>query len=297
MHACGHDGHVATLITCALWLKKHEVQLPGPVSLLFQPAEEGGHGAKAMIAEGALEGVDRIYGWHNWPAIPFGHATCPDGIVMAVNGTFHIQLHGKGGHSSQPELCRDPVLAASALNLALQQIVSRRIPPQRVAVLSVTSIIASGGLTTIPDLARMHGSIRVEDDPMRDNMAQWIEEIAHQVAGAYGVRAEVEFRRRYNATINDPHCARQMREVLKAELGEGWKSEHLVPVMASEDFSYYLERIPGAYALVGSDDGVASHSIPCHNSCYDFNDRLIKPVSRCLMRLAGLREAYLHGLW
>jgi amidohydrolase len=130
MHACGHDGHAATLFAAAAWLKNHEDRLPGPVSLLFQPAEEGGHGAKRMIEDGALEGVDAIFGWHNWPAIPYGKAVCPDGAVMAGNGTFEIEVKGQGGHSSQPEACRDPVLAGSAIVVALQQLVSRRLSPQ-----------------------------------------------------------------------------------------------------------------------------------------------------------------------
>ncbi|MDZ7642961.1 MAG: amidohydrolase [Woeseiaceae bacterium] len=128
MHACGHDGHTATLLAAARWLKHHESSLPGPVTLLFQPAEEGGHGARRMIEDGALEHVDVIFGWHNWPAIPWGQAVCPDGVVMAGNGTFRIDVQGRGGHASQPEACRDPVVAASAIVLALQQVVSRRLP-------------------------------------------------------------------------------------------------------------------------------------------------------------------------
>lgn len=286
MHACGHDGHAATLIAAALWLKQHEDSLPGPVTLLFQPAEEGGHGAKAMIEAGCLKGVDVIYGWHNWPAIRFGQAICPDGIVMAGNGTFHITLHGKGGHSSQPELCHDPVLAASAVTIALQQIVSRRTAPQKVAVVSVTSIDAPSGPTTIPNTARLQGSIRISDNQMRDEISEAITHITRNTAEAYGVKAEVEFRNRYDATVNHPEPAHHMREIFRENLGEQWKSDHLAPVMASEDFSYYLEQIPGAFALVGSDDG-DNHHIPCHNTRYDFNDRLIEKVSRCFIQLAG----------
>lgn len=288
MHACGHDGHAATLIATALWLKQHEAQLPGPITLIIQPAEEGGHGAKAMIDEGCLEGIECIYGWHNWPAIQYGQAICPDGIVMAGNGTFHIELHGKGGHSSQPEICRDPVLAASAVTMALQQIVSRQTSPQKVAVVSVTSIDARSGATTIPDSAKLQGSIRISDNQMRDEIAESIQNITLNVAKAYGVKANVEFRNRYDATVNHPENAHLMREVFRQELGESWRSDHLAPVMASEDFSYYLEQIPGAFALIGSNDGDTRHGIPCHNVQYDFNDRLIETVSRCLIRLAGL---------
>ncbi|MGC9518350.1 MAG: N(2)-acetyl-L-2,4-diaminobutanoate deacetylase DoeB2 [Desulfuromonadaceae bacterium] len=285
MHACGHDGHTATLVAAALWLKQHEDKLPGPVTLIFQPAEEGGHGAKAMLESGCLDGIDFIYGWHNWPAIKFGQALCPDGIVMAGNGTFHITLKGVGGHSSQPEICKDPVLAASAVTLALQQIVSRQIAPQKICVVSVTAIEAPSGLTTIPARAGLHGSIRVSDNEMRDDVAASIKQITEDVAKGYGVEAEVEFRTRYSATINDPDAAHRVRELLRSQLGEDYQTDHLSPVMASEDFSYYLEKIPGAFMLIGSDDG---DNTPCHNPGYDFNDRLIEPVGRLLVQLANL---------
>lgn len=292
MHACGHDGHTATLINTAIWLKLHEDQLGNPVSLLFQPAEEGGHGAKQMIADGALDGVDYIYGWHNWPAIKFGQAVCPDGIVMAGNGTFHIDIKGHGGHSSQPELARDPVLAAAAITLALQQIVSRKVAPQKVAVVSVTSLKASSGVTTIPSKARLEGSIRVSDNAMRDEFAELISQIAESTAASYGVEANVEFRTRYSATINNSDCAHNVRQVLDQVLGKTWQSDIAMPIMASEDFFYYLEQVPGAFALIGSDDGVRKHQKACHNDRYDFNDNLIAPASKILMRLAGYKGSF-----
>lgn len=293
MHACGHDGHTATLMAAALWLKQHEGELKNPVSLIFQPAEEGGHGAKKMIEAGCLEGVDVIYGWHNWPGIPFGKAVCPDGIVMAGNGTFHITLHGKGGHASQPESCNDPVLAAAAVTMALQQIVARRVAPQESVVVSVTSIDAPSGLTTIPSTARLEGSIRVSDDITRHRVSRLIEEIAATTAAAHGVDAEVEFRPRYSATINHPQAAAETRNVLHTLLGKEWEDDTIaLPLMASEDFSYYLQEIPGAYMLIGSNDGGEHHGIACHNSRYDFNDALIGPVSRIMMRLAGYRGKF-----
>ena len=158
MHACGHDAHTSILMGTATVLKKMQADVPGTVVFLFQPAEEGGHGALRMIEDGALEGIDEIYGWHNWPAIPEGQLVCPDGIVMCGNGTFEITVHGQGGHASQPELCRDPVLAGSAMVQALQQVVARRLAPQQAAVLSVTSFNAPSGLTVIPQQAVLGGS-------------------------------------------------------------------------------------------------------------------------------------------
>ena len=280
MHACGHDGHTATLLATAAWLKRFEEQLPAPVTLLFQPAEEGGHGAKAMIDDGALEGVDQIFGWHNWPAIPFGKMACPNGIVMCGNGTFKITLAGKGGHASQPELCADPVLAASAVVIALQQVVSRRLPPQLAAVVSVTSIDAISAPTVIAQQAVISGSIRVPDRATRQLVNDAIESICHQTAAGYGTTATVECFPRYEATINHPEQARSMRNGWSQLFGED-SLEHgvMLPVMASEDFSYYLNEIPGAFALIGSDDGAAP-AWPCHSPHYDFNDRLIERVTR-----------------
>ena len=287
MHACGHDGHTAALLATAAWLKHVEPQLPGPVTLLFQPAEEGGHGARQMIADGALEGVDCIYGWHNWPAIEYGKLVCPDGIVMCGNGTFNITVKGKGGHASQPELCRDPVLAASAITLALQQVVSRRLAPQQTCVVSVTSIDARAAATVIPQTAVIGGSIRVSDTAARDTVNQLITEIAQHTAASYGVECEVEIVPRYNPTINHAGAAQAVRDSWCELHGDqGLDSRTRLPIMASEDFSYYLQEIPGAFALIGADDGMG-HADPCHSPHYDFNDRLLEPVVRLYSRLVG----------
>ncbi|MGD7034367.1 N(2)-acetyl-L-2,4-diaminobutanoate deacetylase DoeB2 [Methylotuvimicrobium buryatense] len=288
MHACGHDGHTATLIAAAHWLKTHEDSLPGPVSLLFQPAEEGGHGAKRMIEDGALEGVDVIYGWHNWPAIPFGQAVCPDGTVMAGNGTFEIVVQGQGGHASQPEACRDPVLAAAAIVIALQQTLSRRLPPQEAAVLSVTSIEASSSPTVIPDKALIGGSFRIAHELTRDRLTQCIQDISTATAAAYEVDCHVTVFPRYGATINHPEPAAFYRRALLQELGSDGLSQNTpLPIMASEDFHYYLNAITGAFALIGTDDGIAAHQRSCHSPEYDFNDKLIDRVARIYARLAG----------
>ncbi len=253
MHACGHDGHTATLLATARYLKSIEHTLPGPITLIFQPAEEGGHGALRMIEDGALEGIDEIYGWHNWPAIPEGQLVCPDGIVMCGNGTFEITVHGQGGHASQPELCRDPVLAGSAMVQALQQVVARRLAPQQTAVLSVTSFNAPSGPTVIPQQAVLGGSIRVPN----------------------------------NATINHLAQAYKLRTAWRAVMGDAaFDVVTPVPIMASEDFSYYLQEIPGAFALVGAGKQ-GEESFPCHSPFYDFNDALIEPVARLYAHLAG----------
>jgi len=288
MHACGHDGHTAALLATAAWLKQSESELDGPVTLIFQPAEEGGHGAKGMIREGALEGVDHIYGWHNWPAIPFGKIACPDGLTMCGNGTFEMTVNGRGGHASQPERCADPVLAASAITVNLQQVISRRLAPQQPVVLSVTSIEAKSAPTIIPDKAVLGGSIRVPDRATRTALNAAIDEVATETAHAYGVTCEVVHYPRYEATINYPEPAACLREAWVADHGsDAFDQDFSLPAMASEDFGDYLREIPGAFALIGADDG-PEHQHNLHSAQYDFNDRLIEPVVRLYSRLVGI---------
>jgi hippurate hydrolase len=289
MHACGHDGHTAALIATARWLKLHEHELERQVILIFQPAEEGGHGAREMIKAGALEGVGEIYGWHNWPALPYGTMACPDDLVMCGNGTFTIEVHGRGGHASQPEACNDVVLASSAIIMALQQIVSRRLAPQTNAVISVTQIEAGTAPTVMSDKALISGSIRIPNENTRSLLNALITETAHHTAVAYGVECSITHKTRYQATINHPEQATNARATW-AELYGDSAMQHgqPMPVMASEDFSYYLREIPGAFALIGSRDGIHDPH-PCHSPRYDFNDRLIGEVCRWFCRLTGMR--------
>ncbi len=288
MHACGHDGHTAVLWATAAWLKHNEQHLTGPVSLLFQPAEEGGHGAREMIADGALENVNKIFGWHNWPAIPFGKAVCPDGAVMSGNGTFDIVVTGKGGHASQPESCRNPVTAAAAITINLQQIISQRVQPQDAAVVVITSIDAVSGPTIIPESARLCGGIRIGKPSLRIELNNLIRQISEDTARAYGVEAKVDIQPRYEATINHPAAANIYRQSLAAEFGDNWCNETLpLPIMASEDFSYYLKEVPGAFALIGmARDN--QFNTPCHSPQYQFNDAVIAPMARVFARLAGI---------
>lgn len=293
MHACGHDGHMAALLACAAWFKSQETKLPGPVSLVFQPAEEGGHGARKMIEDGALDGVDCIYGWHNWPALALGKSLCPDGPVMSGNGSFHMTIQGRGGHASQPEVTRDPVLAAAAITLNLQQIVSRRMPPQAATVVSVTNIVADDGVTVIPDSVRLEGSIRFSEPRWQAPVNDLIQEISEATASAYGVAVEIEIRPRYQPTVNHTGPAAAYRVALQQALGQACLETELpAPVMASEDFSYYLNEIPGAFALIGMSeinaDGNGGFIAPCHSPEYVFNDRVLTSVVIAFSHLAGI---------
>lgn len=282
MHACGHDGHTATLLAAARWLHAHADSLPGPLTLLFQPAEEGGHGARRMIEEGCLDAVEAIFGWHNWPGLPAGTAACPDGPVMSANGTFEVHLQGRGGHASQPEATADPVLAAAAVTVALQQIVARRTAPHEAVVVAVTSLHAESAPTVTPEHAALGGSIRAADDDARIRVFALIEEIATATAAAHGVRADVRTTVRYGATVNHPAAAAEYRDQLRTVLGAQWSLPAPMPVLASEDFSYYLAEVPGAFALLGS-----ATTAPLHSAHYDFDDGLIEPAARLLVGLAG----------
>lgn len=287
MHACGHDGHSAALWATAAWLKMHEALLPGPVSLLFQPAEEGGHGAREMISHGALQGVDLIYGWHNWPQIAFAQGVCPEGVVMAGNANFYIDLKGRGGHASQPENCADPVIAAAAITLNLQQIVSRKLPPQSSVVVGVSSIDARSMETVIPETAQLAGSIRYSDASLAQPINQLISQIAMDTAAGYGVQASTRIEAKYGVTKNHSLAAKTFQKALADEFGQAWQASQLaLPVMGSEDFSYYLNEIPGAYALLGMAQN-NRYQQSLHSPHYEFNDDLLAPVVRILSRLVN----------
>lgn len=308
MHACGHDGHMAALLGTALWLKYHEANLPNKVTLIFQPAEEGGHGALKMIEDGALDGVDEIYGWHNWPVMKMGTAVCPDGPVMSGNASFKIVIDGEGGHASQPEACRDPVIAAAAITLNCQQIISRRLPPQAAAVISVTQMQAGTTPNIIPQTVELGGTIRFSEPRWRTEVSQHLEQVAQDTAKSYGVSATVEIEPFYDATINHPEAAQHFREVLQTQLGDHYDQVNMhLPIMGAEDFSYYLQKVPGAFALIGmseeDSDENGSNEIalaenskrnaqgtfcaPCHSPNYVFNDALLDVVMRSFSKIVG----------
>jgi len=286
MHACGHDGHTATLWAVAAMLKEQEAELTNTITLLFQPAEEGGHGAKKMVEAGALKDVDFVFGWHNWPKMAFGTAACPDHTVMAGNGRIRLTIIGKGGHASQPEHCHDPVLAASAITLNLQQIVSRRLPPQNSAVVSITSIDAKSAFNVTRDQVTVEGGIRFTDQQDFELMKTIIPQIASDTALSYGCRVECKIGPIYPATVNNAKAAHLFRHVLQDVFGENWLDETTkLPVMGSEDFSYFLQEKPGAYALIGATEGLNfAHSL--HHPEYQFNDALISKVVQLFTKLA-----------
>ena len=294
MHACGHDGHMAALLGTAYWLKHIESELKNQVTLVFQPAEEGGHGALKMIEDSALDGVDEIYGWHNWPALKFGTVACPNGPVMSGNASFHVTVKGQGGHASQPEACKDPVLAASAMNLNLQQIISRRLPPQASVVISVTRMLADSTTNIIPEIVKLGGTIRYSEPKWLEVVSEHVIQVLEDTARSYGVEVDVKIVPFYEATVNHANQAANFREVLASQLGADYDQIDIhVPIMGAEDFSYYLQKIPGAFALIGmaetqaTQTAQANYCYPCHSPNYVFNDALLDLVMKSFVQIVS----------
>ena len=292
MHACGHDGHTAMLLAAAQYLARSR-DFDGTVVCIFQPAEEGGGGAREMIKDGLFERfpVQAVFGMHNWPGLPAGHFAVKAGPVMASSNEFHIRLTGKGAHAAMPHLGLDPVPAACQMVQAFQTIVTRNRAPLDPAVISVTMIHTGEATNVIPEFAEIQGTARTFTPETLDLIEARMREVAEHTAAAFGVRCEFAFKRNYPPTINHPAEAEFARRVMVDMVGADAVHE-FVPSMGAEDFSFMLQEKPGAYLIIGNGDGdhrAPGHGEgPCtlHNPNYDFNDDLIPLGGSFWVRLA-----------
>ena len=292
MHACGHDGHTAMLLAAARHLSRHR-NFDGTVYLIFQPAEEGGGGAREMMKDGLFDmfPMEAIFGAHNWPGMKVGQFALKSGPVFASSNEFKVTIRGKGAHAAMPNNGIDPVPVACQMVQAFQTIVTRNKKPIDTAVISVTMIHAGEATNVVPDSCELQGTVRTFTVETLDLVERRMKAIAEATCAAFEAGCEFTFKRNYPATVNHPAETEFARRLLGEVVGADNVLE-FEPTMGSEDFSYFLQARPGCYFLIGNGHGShrqGGHGMgPCmlHNPSYDFNDELIPLGATAWVRMA-----------
>jgi amidohydrolase len=272
MHACGHDGHTTMLLSAARYLAETR-RFDGTVHFIFQPAEEGVGGARAMLKDGLFERFpcDAVFGMHNAPGIPIGEFAIRPGPMMAGGAFFDITVTGRGSHGARPEDGIDPVLAAAHITTALQAIVARTLSPADTAVISATAIHAGDAYNVIPQQAFIRGTARAFSDTVMTQIEQAMRRTIEGVAAGLGAQAQLDFRHIFAPLVNEPANTTLIADVAAELVGETKVNRARAPLMGSEDFSFMLQACPGAYINIGN--GAEGHgSVPVHNPQYEFND-------------------------
>lgn len=285
MHACGHDAHAAGLLCTAKLMSQMRDKICGRVRFLFQPAEEHGikSGAKAMIDEGAIEGVEAIGGLHIWSSDPTGQMVWKKGPFMASADGWTVTFTGKGGHGSAPQQCFDPTIAASNFILAAQTIVSRELDPQSIAVVSVGVLTSGSAFNIIPERATVTGNIRTFDPAVRNSMEERIRRLAEGIGAAYRCKGELDFTYMLPSTINHAGATDVLIDAGRELVGEAGMNESEL-VMGSEDFSYFLEKIPGTFFYIGCGCKEKGTDAPHHNPRFDLDE---DALPNCVTMLSG----------
>jgi hippurate hydrolase len=290
MHACGHDGHTTCLMGAIRTLLTHQDRLKGRVRFVFQPGEEVSAGGRLMVQEGVLEDVDAAFALHAWPSLPVGSIGLKMGPAMAGADTFRITIEGVGGHAAEPASGIDPVLIAAHTITALHSIVSRQVAPSDPAVVTVTRIQAGSGTNIIPEEAVLEGTYRALSEEVLQHLSSAITRIATRTAEAFGGRATVQpVGAHYPPLVNDPDMTRYAGRIARDLFGDERVVEMQEPTMAAEDFSYYLQKVPGAFVFLGNGDPQDMAVSPrLHSPRFDFNDKAI-PVGVELLATLALR--------
>ena len=274
MHACGHDGHTAMLLGAARYLSATR-RFDGVVNFIFQPAEEGLGGARAMIEDGLFDRFpcQAVFGMHNRPSLDIGRFAVRSGPMMAGGAFFDIRVTGKGAHGARPETSVDAALVAAQIAVTLQSIVSRNVAPIDTAVLSVTRIHAGDAYNVIPQTAELGGTVRAFSSEVMQLVERNMKRVAENTAAAFGATAEVDFRLLFSPTVNNPAEAEFAARICGELVGQDKVERNPPLIMASEDFSFMLEQVPGCYLNIGN--GLAEGGCEVHNPAYDFNDRAL----------------------